>query len=173
MERRIAYNDEDDEDAVDGDVDTLPATSPGPRKSSLKFRNSSRSSSGKRSVEFDSGKRKLRVDTSVVRPYNSNLPDGVRTTKRKRDALLAKQKKDKVARWDALAASFEPLIRSPSPSINVSRKHRRDSDDVWDPQNQDESGSEHIKSPYLPHVVRYSRDDPAGTYDPRRLHGRL
>jgi hypothetical protein len=90
------------------------------------------------------------------------------TTKRKRDALLAKQKKDKVARWDALAASFEPLIRSPSPSINVSRKHRRDSDDVWDPQNQDESGSEHIKSPYLPHVVRYSRDDPAGTYDPRK-----
>ncbi|KAF2655474.1 hypothetical protein K491DRAFT_429105 [Lophiostoma macrostomum CBS 122681] len=174
VEKRIAYNDQDEDEGVDADVDTLPPTSPGPRRSSLKFRNASGTPSN-RSSKGLARKSSLKVNTSVAKPGVAKMATGAKllkpTAEHKVQPTNPNGNRGKDTRpvdsWTILHSLPMPSDLTPSPEVMpVSKRRRGEADPTWDPRGQ--SPSDHIKSPYLPHVVHYSRDHPDGTYNPRR-----
>lgn len=154
VERRIGYNDLVDM-GMEADVSSIATTSP--RKSSLKRKNDAR---GPR-LKINTGNKVMKNNTNPKSgATRGNKKNGIKTR-----TIRTRQPSDSTYHTPSSPSDY---VSSPDFRI-VGRKGRRDnSDAAWDPDIHSTSGSEHIPSPRLPHVVQYSADHPDASFNPRR-----
>jgi len=147
VERRVAYNDVNNEEAIDVDVSSLATTSPS--------RNGSRKTY----------KSTLRIDTP------NRLTKGTKTqhTRQSRvPSIITSNSKRKIAgRLSVSELSNNPEIEPPR-GAKKNRIPKGHPDAAWDPRRSPSSGSEHLLSPPLRLVKRYPQGHPKAAWDPRK-----
>lgn len=162
VEKRVGYNDTEEDPGMDADLSSVAMTSP--RRSSLrklppKTKTSLKTPCSANTVTKRIAPPRLRTASlSSMSLDSSNNPEG-----KKRKPNLPQQ---------SYREPSTPSTHIESPKLPAARGGRPYPSDhplaAWDPMKHSTSGSDHVASPYLPQFPHYPPGHPDATYDPRK-----